>query len=136
VLAIDSALWSVALNPDGAFACAGSWGSSRELGPLELTLGRLGTEGVVQVDYCEDEECDAAHVPTEVGWDGEAFAVHHARRRRRLEVARIAPDGTLLLPLTRYGAIGSEGYGIYGHRTLTNAESGNTIVFDAAGRSG
>jgi len=38
--------------------------------PLELTLGRLGTEGVVQVDYCEDEECDATHVPTEVGGTG------------------------------------------------------------------
>jgi len=133
VLTTESDVWSVALNPDGAFAVAGSWGSSQEVGPLELTLGRLGTEGVVQVDYCEDEECDATHVPTEVGWDGEAFAVHTHAADAGLEVARIAPDGTLLLPLTRYGAIGSAGYGIFGHRTLTNAESGNTIVFDADG---
>jgi len=133
VLATDSTLWSVALNPDGAFAVAGLWVSSGEVGPLALTLGRVGTEGVVQVDYCEDEECDATHMPTEVGWDGEAFAVHTHGADAGLEVARIAPDGTLLLPLTRYGAIGSAGYGIDGHRTLTNAESGNTIMFDAGG---
>lgn len=67
-------------------------------------------------------------------WDGEAFAMHaYGVPPTTLFVSRVATDGTVLMPLTRYGRTASDPTTILGHVSSTSPESGRTYVFDASG---
>lgn len=69
-------------------------------------------------------------IPSDVGWDGEAFAVH-AWGGGELHVARVAEDGTLVLPYEAFGVTGSPGYGEFGYKATTDVTSGRSFVFEA-----
>jgi len=76
----------------------------------------------------------AQYEVTDIGWDGEAFAVHSCLNSTGdVFVARVSPEGEVLLPLTKYGDAYSGGGRPLGYRMSTNAESGMSYVFDTPG---
>jgi hypothetical protein len=106
--------------------------STRMVGQNQvLVVGRLDDDAR-PVDVSLGLEYDPYDVP-DIGWDGEAFAVH-ARRNTMGEVAvvRVAPDGQVVLPATRFGATPSPGGEALGYRMSTNSVSGMSYLFDAS----
>jgi hypothetical protein len=97
-----------------------------------LFLGRLDDETIrLQVDL--GWKSDAEDVP-DIGWDGEAFAVHaKVSSTNEIFVARVSPAGQLVLPPTKYGSTGSPGGTPLGHRMSTDPTSGMSYLLDVPG---
>jgi hypothetical protein len=79
------------------------------------------------------EVLSQVHLPTDIVWDGEAFAVHGdgGVDEWELVVARVAPDGTVLTPSTVYGRTGASGFGPTGYDLSFDAVTGRTWAFNA-----
>jgi hypothetical protein len=97
-----------------------------------LLLGRLDDETIrLQVDL--GWKSDAEDVP-DIGWDGEAFAVHaRVSSTNEIFVARVSPAGQLVLPPTKYGSTGSPGGTPLGYRMSTDPISGMSYLLDVPG---
>ena len=81
---------------------------------------------------------DVAAIPCAVAWDGEAFAVHSsggadAYGGKEFFVARVAPDGSVLLPFTLFGSAKDQCYYDMGLDLGTVPETGITYAFATEG---
>jgi hypothetical protein len=104
-----------------------SWDSSSQPRNQTLFIGRLGDEAAqMQVDLGWKS---GVYDVTDVGWDGEAFAVHlKYNGGGDVLVTRVDKAGTVILPPTKFGVTPSAGNE---YRLATNARSGMSYLFDA-----
>jgi hypothetical protein len=98
----------------------------------DLLIGNVGDDlGRITVDLGWSS---GAGDVTDIGWDGDAFAVHSRDNATGdVFVTRVAPSGEVVLPLTRYGTTPSPGGTPLGYRMSTSSDSGMSHLFDAPG---
>ncbi len=106
-----------------------SWDEESNPRNQSLLIGRLDDEAYrLEVDLgWPSGEYDV----TDIGWDGEAFAVHSRNNGTgEIFVARVSPEGEVLLPLTKYGGTASPGGTPLGYHMSTDPVSGMSYLFD------
>ena len=124
---------SVVGSPDGHFAAYYWWNSS----PGYVAIGRVESDEPPRVVQLVDDAFQQFEASAPMTWDGEAFALHDWQGSSGgtglfgLQVARVAPDGRVLLPPTVFGHTSEVGTGVLGFHLSTDPTSGMTYVFDA-----
>jgi hypothetical protein len=105
-----------------------SWDASHQPRNQVLLIGHVGNATSVKVDLGWPS---GMYYVTDIGWDGEAFAVHARRNATgELFLTRVDPQGRLILSLVRYGSTPSPGGTPLGHRLATGRVSGMTYLLD------
>ena len=125
VSAAMTGIYDAAGTPDGAFAAIVDYQdlSSPDGVEMKVVLGQLDQASLVGEWVSPWSVFEA--IPIDVGWDGEAFAVHAKRNgETTVLLVRLAPDGTVLTPEMVAGAITS----FESDRSVfvTDAESGKS----------
>jgi len=104
-----------------------SWDTTNQPRQQTLFIGRLDDDiAQTQVDLGWKS---GVYDVTDIGWDGEAFAVHvRYNGVGDVLVTRVSKSGAVTLPPTKYGVTPSAGKD---YRLATNPVSGMSYLFDA-----
>jgi hypothetical protein len=129
----NDGIFAAGKSPSGSFLVAYAYlvpGSPNDLSTIFYALGDTSVPESLTV---LPEVLSQVHLPTDIVWDGEAFAVHGdgGVDEWELVVARVAPDGTVLTPSTVYGRTGASGFGPTGYDLSFDAVTGRTWAFNA-----
>ncbi|MBI4702307.1 MAG: hypothetical protein HY744_14375, partial [Deltaproteobacteria bacterium] len=111
--------------PDGSFAIVFFYrdGGAGGKTVLRVALGNVASESLSAVWTPPWSVSEA--MTFDVGWDGEAFAVHAVKQQgSEVRLVRLAPDGSVVTPETEVGTITDIGdwYSAF----VTDAETGRT----------
>jgi hypothetical protein len=75
--------------------------------------------------------------PFAAAWDGQSFTLHYSLdaqgQQCPLALARVAPDGSVLLPISPFGASCTPVFDKLSHALTTDPVSGNTFIADISG---
>ncbi len=102
-------IYDAAGAPDGSFAVLVSHPGDWEVEPLmRVVLGHVEVPGELTEWVPPWPEIEV--FPIDLGWDGEAFAVHAVMQGEpKLRLIRLAPDGSVVTPDTEVGTFTSTG---------------------------
>jgi hypothetical protein len=133
VLPKDRPVDIFSLRGDGSGRFLVAYAYVETVGELGTIFYALGDTSVPESLTVLPEVLSQVHLPTDIVWDGEAFAVHGdgGVDEWELVVARVAPDGTVLTPSTVYGRTGASGFGPTGYDLSFDAVTGRTWAFNA-----
>lgn len=132
VTSSQSGLYTVAGRSDGLFSVGYDWFENGSRPQRALFLKVSGSTPT-SLELPVDGDPSQLGLQTHAAWDGKAFALHAygAPPQFTLHVARVDPQGNVLLPFTQYGITKNTSSGAFGHKSSTNPISGRTYVFDA-----
>lgn len=129
----ESAIYSFAGRPDGAFAVGYGW-TEAGTRPQRAGIGRLGSPALENtVVLPSASSATFIGIQSAAAWDGQAFALHayDAPPQFALFVARIDDKANVLLPFTEFGLTPNPSYMVFTDWISTHPTSGRTFVFDA-----